>query len=238
MERLSLDTFIAAADDPELSQYRVLAALKVYSEMLRKNKLYPSFGELAELKNSINNLQKQKVILDELTKSEVNALDFDENGPVFEEDEDSEIKLNAVFAFIEWAIPSINTLLDEGKAIFDFVDKNTHISELGILPLYNKEGYFLIDDSIRNEVNVFRFEMFLVGPDSDPLTTLKSKFLYKLYNDTDYRLAPEVIKLSLIERYPDLPNPPLYRIKNDSGFPFHETVLPVAKRKLMYMLAE
>jgi hypothetical protein len=238
MDRLSLETFIAAAEDPELSQYKVLAALKLYSEMLRKNKLYPTFGELAELKNSINELQKQRVILDELTRSEVRALDFDENGPVFEENEETDDKMNAVFKFIDWATPQIETLISEGKAIFDFMETNTQISELGIIPLYNKEGYFLIDDNIRNEINVFRYEMFLVGPEDDPLTTLKSRFLYKIYNDTDYRLAPDVIKLSLIERYPDLPNPALYRIKNDIGFPFHETVLPVAKRKLMQFLAE
>lgn len=237
MERLSLDTFIGAADDPELSQYKVLAALKIYSDMLHKNKLYPSFGDLVEVINSINQLQHQKAILDEMSPKSLKGFDYDKNELIFESPEDNSDRMKSVFDFISWAMPKINELIEEGKAIFDFVDANTQIAELGIMPLYNKEGYFLLVDGSTDSVNVFRYEMYLIGSKKDPLTTLRTKFLYKLENEIAYSLAYEVIKLNLIEKYPDLPNPALYKIDNETGFPFDETVLPVAKRKLIQKLA-
>jgi hypothetical protein len=46
-----------------------------------------------------------------------------------------------------------------------------------------------------------------------------------------------MLKLGLINKFPDLPNPVLYKIETDIDFPFIETVLPVAKRKLIQQLA-
>jgi hypothetical protein len=45
--------------------------------------------------------------------------------------------------------------------------------------------------------------------------------------------TPESIKLNLLALYHDLPNPATYVCETDLDFPYNETILPVAKRKLM-----
>ena len=60
MEALNLSTFIKAADDIELSKYRVLAILRKYSESLHKNKLYPALAELISIKNELEFIIKYK----------------------------------------------------------------------------------------------------------------------------------------------------------------------------------
>jgi hypothetical protein len=237
MERLSLNTFIGAADDPELSQYKVLAALKIYSEMLHKNRLYPSFGDLVELITAFQQLRKQKDILDDLSPKEIKGFDFENHKLIYENKTVSDTKMKKVFDSIQWATPRITELIEEGKAIFDYVEESIKINEVGILPLYNKEGYFCVVETDENKINVFRYEMYLVGTKRDPLTTLKTEFLYQVDNEKDFRLLVDVIKFNLIEKYPDLPNPAVYRIDSDTGFPFDETILPVAKRKLIRKLA-
>jgi hypothetical protein len=45
--------------------------------------------------------------------------------------------------------------------------------------------------------------------------------------------SPEVIKLEVMRRYHDLPNPAMYMCETDLDFPYESTVLPIAKRKFM-----
>jgi len=47
---------------------------------------------------------------------------------------------------------------------------------------------------------------------------------------------PHALKRFLVDRYPDLPNPATYRVASELHFPVEETMLPVAKRKLLHYL--
>jgi hypothetical protein len=47
---------------------------------------------------------------------------------------------------------------------------------------------------------------------------------------------PAAVKLDLVTEHRDLPNPATYHFETDLEFPFTETLLPVAKRKLMRYL--
>jgi exonuclease V gamma subunit len=49
--------------------------------------------------------------------------------------------------------------------------------------------------------------------------------------------SPQAIKLDLVEERRDLPNPATYFFETQLDFPFEETMLPVAKRKLMRYLS-
>jgi hypothetical protein len=45
--------------------------------------------------------------------------------------------------------------------------------------------------------------------------------------------TPESVKLSLIRKYRNLPNPAVYFVQSDITFPLEPTLLPVAKRSLV-----
>ncbi|MCB0745348.1 MAG: hypothetical protein KDC67_15670, partial [Ignavibacteriae bacterium] len=76
MEALNLSTFIKAADDIELSKYRVLAILRKYSESLHKNKLYPALAELISIKNELELLIEQMSLFDAEFVLNLNFVDF------------------------------------------------------------------------------------------------------------------------------------------------------------------
>ena len=65
--------------------------------------------------------------------------------------------------------------------------------------------------------------------------TLKTVLLESL-DEGAVKRAPEWVKMTLLEKYRDLPNPATYRCEVDIEFPYQETTLPVAKRKLMAQL--
>jgi len=237
METLNLSTFIKAAEDVELSKYKVLSILSKYSDALHKNKLYPALAELISIKNELELLVEQMSLFDAEFVMNLNFADFtDEIPPAnsFDYDEDS---LSRVTEFISWALPEINTAIDEGKAIFDFVDENILLQEVGIMPIYKNEGYFFLPDLKHDLMKIYRFEMSLFSTEENPLRTLKSKLVDLISLQAPEAKSPYELKHNLIKKFDDLPNPSCYYFDTDIDFPFVETILPVAKRKLVRELA-
>ncbi len=237
MEALNLSNFIKAADDVELSKYRVLAILRGYSESLHRNKLYPALAELISIKNELELLIEQMSLFDSEFILNLNFAEFSEN---FDSDQNLEFKdkdLDIVADFIRWALPEIKNSIIEGKAIFDFVDENIELNEIGIMPIYKDEGYFMIPDIKNDLMKTYRFEMSLFSTQENPLRTLKTKLVDLISLKAPESNSPLDLKHSLLEKYPDLPNPATYCFDTTLDFPFVDTILPVAKRKLVRRLA-
>lgn len=238
MDTLDLRTFIKAADDEELSKYEVLSILSKYTRALHKNKLYPALAELISIKNELELLVEQMSLFDPEFVLNLNFADFVDDlsisAPV-EYDVDSLIKVSE---FINWALPEISSAIDEGKAIFDFVDSEMTLNEVGIMPICKDEGYFFLKDHNHDLMKVYRFEMSLFSTQDNPLRTLKSKLVDLISLKEPEAQSPYEIKRNLVRKHADLPNPSCYYFETDLDFPFVETLLPVAKRKLVRELAK
>lgn len=237
MKPLPLDIFLQAANDMEFSRYKFLAAIKEAGDFLHKNRLYPDFAELINTYNLLNDIINKKFELTDRLPEKLIGFDLENKKVVYEKDELSEDKIKIVFDFINWAMPKLKEVIDEGRAIFDFIDKNMRVKEIGILPIYRKEGYFIIPDNEEETLLVYRYEMTLFPAEDDQYHTLKTKLIEAIGSSNKYEMKPEDIKIDLIKRFPDLPNPAAYNIYIDIDFPFIETVLPIAKRKLIRELA-
>jgi len=236
MRKLNINLFINAVDDFELSQYYVLGILKNHSRNLHSNKLYPALKDLIEIgevlekivneKKHLENIFPQKNVDATLSRVEVGQEKKDIN---FVND------VNKVFDFINWAYPKIEEAISEGKAIYSYVKQNIKIEEVGILPLYKNNGYIIITDNKQSMVNVFRYDIPFISTDMNSSSSVTINHLQS-YSKSESTCNPASIKMELIERYEDLPNPATYRFETDLDFPFSETILPIAKRRLLKKL--
>jgi hypothetical protein len=237
METLNLSTFIKAADDIELSKYRVLAILNKYSAALHKNKIFPALAELISIKNELELLMEQIFLFDVEFVLNLNFDDFSEEVAFTNPVSYTEDSLNRVTEFINWALPEINSAINEGKAIFDFVDENMLMHEVGTMPINKNEGYLFIPD-VKNELmKIYRFDMALFSTQENPLRTIKSKLVDLVSLQAPEANSPNELKHSLVKKFNDLPNPSCYYFETEIDFPFAETILPVVKRKLVKKLA-
>ena len=66
--------------------------------------------------------------------------------------------------------------------------------------------------------------------------SLKTEFV-KSTKQGEIIRTPEEIKQELIKERKDLPNPATFLLDSDLDFPFAETILPVAKRKMISHIA-
>jgi hypothetical protein len=236
MESLKLETFLSADKDLEINQYRVLGGIKEYHTELTKKRVYPTLAELIHLASILENIMDNKSKLKDSFPRQVKDFDLKNHTVTFETLGKFAPDVEFLFELIEWAYPLIRNEIEEAIVLYDFVEKNIEIDHVGIVPLNKDEGYFLIDDHEDAKIQVHRFESSIFTSETEKYRSLKTKLIKEIEKALIER-SPESIKLDLIKQYTDLPNPATFICDTDLDFPFNETIFPIAKRKLMAMVA-
>lgn len=230
--RLNLNLFTKVQDDLEKRQYIILAELKKISSEFQYYKIYPHLSGLVELRRTLKEIITRLSDLRNKFPKRIGKIDWVnktiEHEVVFVDGTD----LAAVEDLINWALPKIEMVIQEGAAIHEFVENELRVEHVGILPNYRDEGYFFVPDNQRRRLNLFRFEVSLFQSSDDQYRSLKTKFLKSLEQGMAH-LSPGSIKLELIREDKELPNPATYAFNTSLDFSFSRTILPVAKRKLM-----
>jgi len=229
---LNLDSFYSADRDLELNQYHILAGIKGFRNEFNKKKLYPSFTNLLCLTSQLQDIIEQKNDLEFKFSKKVKSFDFKNNRIIFESSENTQPEINCLFELIDWSLPQLKSVIEEALVIGEYVENNLKIEQVGILPIYKGEGYFIIPNNEVEAVQVHKFECSLYSSNDEKYRALKTKLL-KSFDQKALRISLDNIKLELIREYQDLPNPATFRCVTELDFPFTETVFPIAKRKLM-----
>lgn len=236
MNYLTMDLFLSAARDAESARYRVLNALKSIRSEFSRNRIYPSLSTLIDVYGVLRKISEGgRTLRDELPRRIV-GLDLENNRLLSEPMELPNSELAAITELIEWAMPQIVTMIEEGRTIFNFVDENLSVEEVGIIPSYIEEGYILVPELERGLLHVLRYEVSIFTDANERYRNLKTSTVQTMPLSAIGR-SPSSLKQELIEVYRDLPNPATYYFNTDLDFPFAETLLPVAKRKLLRQLS-
>jgi hypothetical protein len=235
--RLNLDLFTRVHDDFEKRQYIILAELKKISTEFQYYKIYPHLSELVKIHRTLRDVINRLSDLRNQFPKRIGKIDWVnqriEHEVVFVDGTD----LSAVENLITWALPKIEQVIKEGIAIHEYVENELTVKHVGILPSYRDEGYFFVPDNAQQKLNLFRFELSIFKSSEDDYRSLKTRFL-KALNQAGVRHSPGSIKLDLIREEKELPNPATYTFDTKLDFPFDQTILPVAKRKLMWAICQ
>lgn len=234
---LNIELFTQVQSDFESSQYKILAGLKNISADFQMNKIYPHLSHLVELYTTLDEILGRLRDLRNNFPKRIKKIDFVnqriEHEVVFVDGSD----LSKVEDLIEWALPHLKAKIEEGKAIYEFVDDEIKLEEVGIVPNYTDEGYFFVPDNEESKLLLFQYEITVFESSQDKYRSLKTAFLKGLRKSGAHR-SPNAIKLDLINENRELPNPATFAFQTDLDFPFRETIFPVTKRKLMKQLYE
>ena len=232
MDRLGLDTFIGGSDDLEVRQYHILQGLKMLHGELDHNRLYPALAELIDLMTVLDDFLQRKTDIQSRLPHRVQGLDIEKKQLIYEPVKGKEGDVDRAAALIDWALPRIRELLDEGAKVYKFVDDHISIEHVGIMPMYREEGYWFVPENASSRLHLLRYQVALFTSATERFRALKTNVLESI-EQAYVRHSLEAIKLDLIGKYHDMPNPATYACETDLDFPYAETILPVAKRKLM-----
>jgi len=229
---LRFDTILSGPDDFERRQYLVLKGLKEYSIEFSRNRLYPFLTELTDMYRALLLLHEKKDELHEHFPKSLKEVDIEHMRLIYERITDDAQDIGEILRLMLWALPLVRNVMEEGMEIYNFVDDHINIAEVGLTPIYRDEGYWFVPDTRTHLLHLLRYEVSLFTSARERYRTLKTRVLESVERDNPEN-TPESMKWMLIRKYQDLPNPATYTCETDLDFPYGETILPVAKRKLM-----
>ena len=235
MRSLRLETFIESFKDYESGQYRVLAGLKHAHDQFSHDRLYPTLSELIALYQNLTNILRAGEDLRRELPKRIIGLDLQSQRVLHETLTMSREELNAVEELIRWALPKIQEAIEEGRIIYNFIEEHVVLEEVGLLPSYVDEGYLLVPDTGDGMIHVVRYEVSIFSNAEQKFRNLKTQTIKSLplkgLDSTAWH-----IKQKLIHELVDLPNPATYAFTTEFDYPYTETLLPMAKRKLLSKL--
>ncbi len=217
--------------DFEYKKYMLLGYLQNVKKAFGQSKLYPHMADLVFHYRNLMSVRENKHLMYQqfpqtITKANIDKLKISYKKIV----EDDEV-MRELEDILQFAIPQLKGILDEGKDIYQFVEENMEISAIGLLPLYNKEGYLLINEEKKNKLKIFQYQITVFDNANEKLRGVNMTYLEK--TKVGFGRTLEQIKLDLLKKYKTLPNPATYAIQAKMAFPFKETILPISKRLLV-----
>jgi hypothetical protein len=235
MDALGMEMFLSGPNDAELRQYRILKELKAIRGHFAHSRLYPHLASLIRLAEDLGDVLEKKDDLERNFPRRLTGLDVEHHALLFDASAEESFDIDQALALVAWALPLIRQVIEEGIEIYNFVEEHIAIEEVGILPAYRMEGYWFVPDLHASLLYVFRYEVSLFSSPREKFRGLKSVLLESIEEGVVKR-PRESVKLALLKKYPELPNSATYECEVDLEFPYTETVLPIAKRKLMARL--
>ncbi|MEP5612346.1 MAG: hypothetical protein ABJP45_08850 [Cyclobacteriaceae bacterium] len=231
MENLKHDWLTEGLIDFEYKKYILLAYLKDIRRRFDMNELYPFMSDLVFHYRNILKVKESKKLMYENFPESLSKADFKKLQLVYKKVvKDGEV-MQALDDIITYALPKIQSTLDDGKEIYEFVEENIEIIPVGVSAIYEKEGYLFINQDNASDVSVYRYEITLFEHADEKYRSMTTEFLMNDIKNISRTF--EKIKIDLTRKFTELPNPATYLALSRLKFPLNETLLPVAKRMLV-----
>jgi len=212
-----------------------LSCLKDYYAEFSHNRLYPAFKELVDVTTTLEGLVEKKEGMEGSFPQHLTGVDIEHQQLIYDSATEGDPEFQRAMDLIVWSLPHLKKAIDEAINIYHFVEEHLDIEEVGIMPVYKQEGYWTVPDTRARLTYLLRYEVSLFSSSTERYRSLKTRVLETIQFETLHK-TPETLKLEVIEKYHDLPNPAMYMCETDMDFPYESTLLPIAKRKLMAQL--
>jgi hypothetical protein len=231
MKSLSENWITEGWIDFEYKKYLLLAYLQHVGGQFKEVKLYPPLADLIQhysrLKSFEQNRDQIKSAFPKMLQGpDTKELRFTYKPLVI--DDEMMKQLEEIVAF---SLPQLKNHIEDGKNIYDFLEREMKIEPIGISPLYQKEGYVFLSFDKSKEVFVYRYKVNLFQNSIDTFKGIMMQLIQKVRRSI--LNTYEQIKLDLIKTNRELPNPATYSICCTQQIPMEESFVPISKRLLL-----
>ncbi len=231
MEQLKHDWLTEGLIDYEYKKYILLAYLKDVKERFNQSELYPFMADLVFHYRNLVKVKESKKMMYEHFPESLSKADFDKLQLTYKKIINDDEVMEQIEEILKFALPKMKEALEEGKELFEFVEENIVMEPVGVSPIYEDEGYLLINQDSSIDVAVYRYQLTFFEHAEEKFRSMATTFVkneLKKINRTY-----ENLKLELVKQFAELPNPATYLVETKLKFPLEHTVLPVAKRMLV-----
>jgi len=231
MKTLSETWFAEGYIDFELKKYTLLAYLQEVNRYFDENKLYPQLSDVIFHYNNLCAFRENKQILQQFFPKQLSKIDQERLQLLYEQMIEDDDLMKQLEDIIQYAIARIGPTIKSGTSIYEFVEEKLSITPIGLIPLDNKEGYLFLSNGTSRTTLVYQYRLSIFEKHDEKYRAIKTEFIETRRRSIVHTY--EQMKSELLRTRNMLPNPAVYSIETSLTYPLEETLLPVAKRRLV-----
>ena len=231
MKNLSRDWIIEPHIDFEYKKYILLAYLQEVELFYKQNKLFPLFHDLYEHYHQLTGMNKVKEGLSSFFPKELEYVDLVKKKLKFASLFEDDCMLKEIQSVIAYALPKLKEAIEEGKRLKKILLDSMLINPIGLVPLYQKEGYLLLT-TLKEETNVYEYRLNSIEHPEKEKKYMSVAVNYVSTYGKSIQYTFEYIKTDLLKTNKKMPNPATYLVETNVDIPYEEALLPIAKEKL------
>jgi hypothetical protein len=231
MKSLSENWITEGWIDFEYKKYLLLAYLQHVGGQFKEVKLYPPLADLIQHYTRLKSFEQNRDQIKSAFPKMLQGPDSKEmkfNYKPLVIDDEMMKQLEDIVAF---SLPQLKNQIEEGRDIYDFLEREMKIEPIGISPLYQKEGYVFLSFEKTKEVFVYQYRVNLFQNSIDTFKGIMMQLVQKVRRSI--LITYDQIKLDLIKTNKELPNPATYSICSRQHIPLEESFVPISKRLLL-----
>ena len=233
MKQLSDDWLTEGTLDFEYKKYLLLDFVQHTDKAFQQTKLYPALSQLMRHYSSLKTLKERQSNTSESFPKRLLGFDPATLKLQIEEHQNNPI-LDEVMEIVDYALPVFSDKIHDGQTIYNFIESQITMESVGIEPLNMDEGYLFLHASASDDVLIYRYGLSIIENSNERYRSLRTEVLGR--EKKTLGKSYEQIKLGLIKRFKEIPNPSTWLVSSDLNLPLVETFLPVTKRLMMQKL--
>jgi len=231
MKSLSQTWFADGYIDFELKKYVLLAYLQEINQCFNENKLYPQLADLVFHYNNIVAFRENKKYLQEQFPKRLTGIQIKQLQVLYENMIEDDSMMQELEDIINYATKKMKATIGSGTEIYEFVEDKLKIEPIGIMPLDNQEGYFLLSAGKNSSTRVYQYRLSFFEKHDEKYRSMRTDYIDEWQRNIVN--SYQNIKTELIKNRSFMPNPAVYVVETDLSIPIEETLLPIAKRSLV-----
>lgn len=235
MKNLNANWLTEGLIDLEYKRYVLLSYFQQVEACFSRQHLYPTMSDLVFHHRNVLQVRDHKQLLRENFPKELSKAEFNRLRLIYEEMVEDDAVMRELEEIIRFSLPEFERYLEEGKAIYQFVEQGLLISPVGLMPLDRSAGYVFLLDAQRSDTAVYEYRTTIFEDAGEKFRGIRMTFLESVRKQMTYTY--EALKVDLLRKYRTLVNPAAYLIESRVTCPLEETLLPVAKRSFVKYLA-
>lgn len=229
MKKLNHSWLTEGSIDFEYKKYLLLAYLKHIDQQFEEIRLFPHFNDLRTHFDLCKTIRLSKQKIKTAFPKKLLGLNFERLRLNFENLHEDDAFLSEINNILDFAISELSITVNKGLELIQEVGTNITLTPLGVLPLRTQEGYLFLQHNAINSVSVYYYELALYNNYQERY--LKTKYVEQV--KLGYLNNVVQLKIDLVRKYKQLPNPATYIVESKYDYPLSETLLPVAERLLL-----
>lgn len=215
----------------EYKSYLVLAYLNELNGLFDQGRVYPHLAELLENYRELVRLKDLAERQAEGFEKELAGFDFVRLKLDFLRLEKDPGLFEEILRVIDFTLPRFQRAITDGKALYDFIEQKMALIPVGIQPLQKNEGYLLIRDVQKPLARVYEYAISRIKRAENQYRVVGTEYVGEF--SASFTVTYHSIKIELVRTRPKLPNPAVFAVESEFGFPLEESTLPIAKRMLL-----